>query len=376
MWCSVGFFFALVHYCDHWTDIVVERAKSADGVSEYSMWLHNQNTIFDEREDLAALRSGLQQLHRLKRITVLDQFDHPLDYHPFQWHPREFEYFLSWSDKSFRSVANPIAWSTAYCHDNWQNSLAESEWDFRGIDNLLTAIEEQAPQLRHSSFGCQRSWLPTSVFARRDGGKALRKILCQLVGFTMHCVPFEQASLEPEDCLGAATDMIREAKHLESLTLTVDYSKTDWARLSNRNRRSGLKILDLCAGEIDPQALRALLVAHEESLLELRLRTIYLTGGCSWEEVSGELGGHLNLRCITLMCVRDESGYTWSHKWGFLDRRDVKTAINFMKRTPDQLQKIASAGVGLVMAWNSEKFRPKFDLERYCDHFYSREEVQ
>ena len=354
----------------------MEKTKPADRVPGYSILLHNQNTIFGKREDLKALHSGLKQLPNLKRVMVSDCFEYPLDYHPSQWDTGEFDRFLRWSGKAFRDIASPAAWSMANCLENGTH-FKKSPWDFRGIQNLLTAIEEQAPQLRHFSFGCQRSWLSATSFDREDDAKALRRVLCQLIHFNMLCRdPDTQESLQGSNCVGAATCIIREAKHLESLTLTLDGSVTDWAMIHNGIRSSGLKILDLSAGDIDSQTLRATVIAHRETLRELRLHSMHLMDGGSWEEISNQLGGSLQLHCVTLMSISDEHGRLWCYKCDRVELRAVKTAAHFMQRTPHQLQKIAAAGIGLVIAWNSEVFRPRFDLDRFCDDFYSREDIQ
>ena len=306
---------------------------------------------------------------------VLDCFKYPLDYHPFQWDPREFDRFLQWSGKAFRDIASPTAWSIADCLDNGVH-LEKSPWDFRGIKNLLTAIEEQAPQLRRLSFGCQRSWLSATSFDREDDAKGLRKVLSQLVEFKMHCRdPDTEESLRRSDCVGAATSIIREAKHLESLTLTLDVSVTDWAMLHNGISSSGLKILDLCAGDIDSQALRAIVIAHGETLRELRLHSMHLKDGNSWEELSNELGRSLQLHCITLMSMSDKNGPLWCDTRSCKYLRAVKTASRFMQRTPHQLEKIVTAWVGMIMAWNSEVFTPKFGLDRYGDIVFPLEDI-
>ena len=352
-------------------DIIVVTSKPRDGLSGYSMLLRNQNTILDEGQDLEALRRGLQQLPNLKRIMVLDEFEWTPDFHPFQGDPCEFDCFLWWPGRAFRDAASPTAWSTADCYDDGIH-LVESPWDFRGVRNLLTAMEEQAPQLRHLSFGCQSSWLLAMAFDREDDAEALRRVSSQLISFKMHCgKPDTRGGWRSSDCVAAATSIIRESKYLESLTLTLDGPKTDWARLQQGIRCPGLKILDLCTADIDSRTLRAMFVAHGATLLELRLRSMHLTDGGSWEELSGDLGPLLHLQCITLVGISDKHGNLWCINCYKEDARAVKTAAHFMQQTPRENLRIGSARTAMTIAWNSKEFRPKFDLNRYCERFFS-----
>ncbi|KAL8789707.1 MAG: hypothetical protein Q9195_006704 [Heterodermia aff. obscurata] len=353
----------------------IGKKRLADSVREYSKLLGKQNSIFNGKEDLEALSSGFQQLHNLKSVIVLDPFEAHSDCHPFHWYPHEFEWFLQWSEKAFKDIASPTRWSIADYMDHGI-PVMEAPWDFRGINNLLTVIGEQAPQLRHLSFGCQRSCLSGMIFDRKENVKALRKVSSQLISFKIHCrMPNTEEHLLVSDRVDAANHIIKDAKHLKSLALTLDGSMTDWTKFHEGNMSSSLNILDLCAGDIDIEALQAILIAHGETLSELRLCNMHLKDQHSWEEVSGEIGQYLRLHCITLSYISDELGCLSGALSSRDGRRAVETAINFMQRTPHQFQKITGGGAGIVMAWNSETFRPGFDLDSYYDHFFSYEDI-
>ena len=144
----------------------------------------------------------------------------------------------------------------------------------------------------------------------------------------------------------------------------------------NGIRSSDLKILDLCAENIDSQALLAIVISYGETLRELRLHSMHLKDERSWEELSNELDRSLQLHCITLMSISDENEPLWSDKFSCKDLRAVKMASRFMQRTAQQLKKIAAAGVGMVMTWSSEVFRPRFKLNRSSDVVFPLEAMQ
>ena len=188
-------------------------------------------------------------------------------------------------------------------------------------------------------------------------------------------MPTGLKNLQVADNVGAATCIIKESKHLTNLCLTLDGSLTDWANFHHGTRWARLKILDLCEGDIDSQALQAIFDSHGETLRELRLREMHLKDGLAWEEVSVELGQYLQLHCLILISIRDRFGELAGVKSEGDNVRAVDTAFRLMQRTPHQVQKIGCAGRVHVIAWNTQDFTPSFDLDRYCDHFYSREDI-
>lgn len=285
------------------------------------------------------------------------------------------ECFRRWLWKTSKDTAWPAEWSWADYLDGGIRKK-ESPWDFRGIQNLLTAIEEEAPQLHYLSLGSQRAPLSATIFRQEETAKALRNATSQLISFKMHCnVPTVQEKLQALDNVGAATCIIKGSKNLTDLSLTLDGSLTDWASFHHETRLARLKILDLCEGDIDSQALQAIFDAHGETLRELRLREMHLKDGLPWEEVSVELGQYLQLHCLVLMSISDQFGILAGAKTEQDDFRAVDTAFRLMQQTPHQVQKIGCAGTGHVIAWNTQEFTPSFDLDSYCDHFFSREDI-
>ena len=71
----------------------------------YKAELQKQNSIMASAHDLDDLRFGTQRLFKLNQITVIDRFEHPLDYEPFSL--IDHEWYRSWSAKQFEGTAGP-----------------------------------------------------------------------------------------------------------------------------------------------------------------------------------------------------------------------------------------------------------------------------
>ena len=304
----------------------------------------------------------MKQLPNLKRIAVLDWFQNP-DYLPFYWDNHEFEWYLRCSSKAHEGIALPTRWSEADCEDPEAHykPINEFPWDFRGINNLLTAIEDGAPQLRHLSFGCQMSNLSPDILLRKGHTKLLRRIASQLISFKMDVrTSYTLLSSRATDLVASLRGMIKQAKHLENLTLNVAFE--DWARIFNEVQLPKLKILDLGDGMLNSQDFKNMLHAHRYTLRQLRLRNMHIPDEIAWEDFARIVGQFLHLDLISLWSIVDATSYSIGDT-AYLDvKRVEKAATNFMKPIPSHLLRKTVLETKAVMAWNIKTFEPGHDL--------------
>jgi len=310
----------------------------------------------------------MKRLLNLQRVSVLDRFIAPLDNEHFLWEPWEFIWYHRRSAKSCKGIARPIRWSEADFGDEGMH-MREFPWDFRGIKNLLTVLKEQAFRLRNLSLGCQMSSLSPEIYTRKEHAEMLRNIAPKLVSFKMDCrMPFSNQSVRTSDCVEAITGILKEAKHLQTLCLTVEKSLDKWPEIFVGTKWPYLRVLELGEGTMTAQVFRAIANAYKDTLRELRLHQMHISGGSSWEDLATELGQSLQLHFIHLGYVSDPVDLDTRDTRYLAHDRALTTARLFMQQVPTLLlsTKISNSG-GEVMAWHALEFRPKFDLDSLCN---------
>ena len=129
-----------------------------NSLQNYTSLLRQQNHILDDRTDLAVLRAGLKQMPKLKRVSVLDQFQSRFN-RPLHWDLMGLSWYETWSAKlcegvpqSTRSLAMEYTWAEIHV-----------SCDSRGIESLLVAISECAPQLQQLDLSCPLPYLSINM---------------------------------------------------------------------------------------------------------------------------------------------------------------------------------------------------------------------
>ncbi len=338
-----------------------------NSASSYSSLLQEQNVILNDRKDLEALSTGMKRLPNLRRVSVLDWFTAPLDYEPFLWNPSEFQWYHHRSAKPYEDIARPLRWSGADSRNEGLH-LKESPWDFRGIKNLLTALSDQGSRLQHLSLGCQMSNLSPEIYTRNEHAKILRDIARKLISFKMDCrMPYSDQTVRTSDCIKAITGVLKEAKHLQSLSLTVDKSLDNWPEIFVGTKWPYLRVLDLGDGTMDARLFQAIANAHKDTLRELRLRNMHIPDGSSWEDLARESGRSLHLHFIYLASMSDSVGFATSLDPYLDGSRAMTTAGLFMQQVPSALLCTRSSSGGSVIAWHAQEFKPIFNLNSICE---------
>ena len=365
----------MVHYksIEKQANQATVETKLSRSFSKYSLLLQMQNSIFNDRQDLEALRVGFQRLPNLKRISVLDLYGN-FSHEFFPWDNRKIEWFSQRSAKTFKYIISPATWSDV--NDERHYDKENLPWDFRGIMNLLTAIKEHAPQLRHLSFGSEGLRLSTAVFSQQEHAQILGKLASQLTSLKIACgVPGTGQTLRRSDFVSAISGIFKEASQLQSLSLTIDEGLARWTDILHAIRIPSLRKLDLGDGIVTWHSFRDLVMAHRKTLLELTMRGMHIVGGNSWWKLAEELGPHLRLHFVALFMMSDSHEAWGSHRIYHHRERLFNTATAFMQQTPQSLMMAAESRRGVVMAWNSKEFRPDFDLEGYCKRYLSLENL-
>lgn len=336
-------------------------------LAKYSTLLREQDHILDGQKDFAVLCTGLKQLPNLKQVSVLDQFSTILDYTPFLWGESEFEWYEQWSSGLYKGVARPTRWSEADMTDEGIH-MQNSPWDFRGLQHLFIALDDSASQLQELYLGCQIANLSTAIYSQKEHTRILRRIVPQLTSFKMDCrIPCEH-SLRPQECVTAVEVILQEARNLTSLSLSVPTlpDRMDgWTTAFAVLRWPRLRTLDLGDGVFESQDFQAIANAHAETLLELRLRNVYILDEVSWEEIATELGKTLQLQMIALLSMADNTGLEETDSPYLDDDRHQDAARLFMQRIPPNLLGLRTSE-GSTIAWHKQDFKPAYDLDRLC----------
>ncbi|KAL8706770.1 MAG: hypothetical protein Q9201_000196 [Fulgogasparrea decipioides] len=332
-------------------------------LASYTSLLHEQNQILEDREDLAVLRSGLKQLPNLKRILILDQFGSSQDFQPYFYDHYNFEWYKDWSKELCKGIAHPTRWYQANVMDSGVHT-GDSPWDFRGVKNLLDAVEECVPQLRELYMGSQVSNLTPDIYSLEEHNTILCRIAPRLITLKMDCyyMRFGPES-QPDDYIEALQRILQETKNLQSLSLSMPSFKADMSKIFPKTKWSHLRVLELGDGLFGSDFLMALVNAHAETLRELRLRNVSLEDEISLEEVAAKLGQSLQLHMVSLLSMADITALETTGEPYLDDSRHEKAALLFMQRVPDHLLELKTSE-GMAIAWNKQDFIPAYNLER------------
>lgn len=340
------------------------EAAYLESATGYSDLLRQQTGIFDTQKDLDVLRAGLRRLANLKYIWVLDYFADHLDFIPFCWAVDEFRWYHDWSAALCKGIANPSSWYDADMK-NEGISIHNAPWDFRGITNLLVAIEEHAPHLRHLSLGCQISRLSAEIYGREENARPLCKIAPRLTSLKIDCDMPHPPDLLSDRHFKTMQDIVKNMHHLRSLSLTIPRTSDDFYEVFWDAKWSHLTILELGDGAWYSEEIEELVSSHADTLRELRLRNIEFIEGDPWEVVAKRLGQALQLRMVCLMNLADDSRLP--SKKEVSDKRMERSARLFMKRTPDHLLGL-KVEYGTAIAWQKQNFKPAYDFDRILNN--------
>ena len=348
----------------------VPKPELANSIDRYQNLYLAQQVIIDGQKDREVLRWGLSCLPNLKRVVVLDHFDHPLDFDAFHYEPSEFEWYSQWSAKAFEGIAAPARWSEADRLDDGVQ-LEHMPWDFRGIKHLLMVIEAHAPRVHDLSLGCQTFQLSPENYCQAGQRNALCSIAPRLRRFKLDCEWPNSSGFEAADFVTAMTKILQAAIHLESLSLTVNVTLGQWSDIFQGHRWPYLKVLDLGDGNVESEAFRAILKNHEETLQELILRNMHIRDGLSWEDFAKNVGQFLELHFLSLSSMSDEIGALTIAGPYLDDLRALTTANSFFQRTPSHLRATVATGRAVVRMWNKRDFKPSFDLDAISKKRYN-----
>ena len=362
--------------------MITPNSRYLHSASRYSALLREQSVILDEGKDLEILRIGLKQMPHLTRVSVLDLFSSHIDYSPFLWDAFELKWYRKLSAKLCDGIALPTRWSKA--DRRGHNRLtALKGWDFRGVENLLTATKEYAPRVHQLHIGCQYSRLSTVICSRTGSAEALSAIVPKLTSFKLDCrLPQMISDFEARDHANSLTSIIKAAKNLRTLFITldqhIDWSDTfstatwphiDWSDTFSTATWPHLKVLDLGDGAMSSKVLRAVAKTHSSTLRELRLRNVYLSGDSTWEEVAAELGRCLQLHFTSLLSVCDDTALVNTGVPYLTDDRILKAAFEFMHWISKDLLYVEFKEAGDVMLWHIDDFQPTFNLQSVIDYY-------
>ena len=333
--------------------------------SKYSRLLSDQNQIFNDQKDLEVLRTGLKQLRNLKRISILDQFRPPFRLDPYSWDESKYHWYDRWSDELCEGIAEPTTWAWASSVPH-ELHLRDFPWDFRGVTNLLIAIREYGPRLRSLDLGCKSSMLSLEIYSREEHAEILCEIAPQLTSFKLTCeVSFHDPNLlrvRPYH-IKAITRILEEAKSLENLTLKLSNWPKAWSETSLITKCSHLRVLDLEWGSMEAASFRAFINTHTDTLRELRVRCISISGKDSWEKIAEELGRSLRLHMLALSCIIEQSETR--------DRDDYdlgNVAYLFMQRLPRHIVGLKKWKEESLIAWDKQNFMPAYDLNTISEN--------
>ncbi|KAL9583411.1 MAG: hypothetical protein Q9212_002718 [Teloschistes hypoglaucus] len=332
---------------------------------QYSELLSEQTEIFDTQRDLNVLCTALRRLPHLKHISVLDCFADRLDFIPFVWAVNEFRWYHDWSAALCKGIASPSAWYDADMADEG-TYISNAPWDFRGITNLLVAVEENAPHLRHLSLGCPISRLSAEIYGREENARPLYKIAPRLTSLKIDCdMPVTVPDLLFDSHVNTMKDIVQRMNHLKSLSLSIPpRSDEDFIEVFQNFKWPHLTTLDLADGYWTSDEIEQIANSHADTLRELRLRNVEITDGDPWEVVAGRLGQSLQLRMVCLMYLADHHS---RYRKELSEKRVHRSARLFMKRTPDHLLGL-KVEHGTAIAWQSHNFKPAYDLDRVLDN--------
>ena len=172
---------------------------------QYMAFLEEQTTILTSGQDMVALCTGLKRLPNLTKVSILDKFQHPLDYQPFVWDQHEYEKYYLWYHESFEYAVAPSTWHEAemarlqdprpHAKARYQGRNNEIDptpikdfpWDFRGLHTLFMAIAEYVPRLAELYVGCQNSCLSAEVYAEDTRMSLWKQIAPRLEALKADC---------------------------------------------------------------------------------------------------------------------------------------------------------------------------------------------
>lgn len=341
-------------------DTCIDRLSISESASRYSELLRQQNDILDQGMDLEILAIGLRLMPNLRSLAVLDGFNQRPDWEPFLWDLEEFDWYEDWSAELCEGIADPSPWIEAHFKD----TANQFPWDFRGIDNLFSAIGAWAPKLRQLYLGSQLLNLSSTIYARPPCKGVLYNLAPRLSKLKLDCSLYNPAADErPEDYIRTIGGILKRCTQLQSLSITLDMRTQAWPSLLETLELPHLRVLDLGDGHFASQEFCAMAQRHRH-LQELRLRNISIRVGQPWTAIAEKLGQILHLDLIVLLSLND-SGTAGS---GSLNDEALKLiARAFMQRVPLDLLGYKSGNATSVVAWHLKDFKPTFDLESLRD---------
>ena len=228
--------------------------------ARYAWLLQEQSCIIYAKKDFDVLCKGLARLPNLKRISIVDRYDGPVDYLPYIWTDSEWYFYDEWSAKfhidsqwinfQHESFLPPSRWSDVASDDE----NAKPPWDFRGLEHLLKAALLHAPKLKELLMGCDLSNLSADLFTSEGSARALRKLAPRLTMLRADCT---RNSHELNYGFGTSIkNTLKKASRLEELYMTLPSNLADWNAIFRKIKWPRLRVLNLGDGAMSFSALK------------------------------------------------------------------------------------------------------------------------
>ena len=341
-----------------WRNFVtgLQISRYARSQRRYASLLQEQDVIFEEKRDFAALSAGMIRLPNLRRLSILDYFAWQVDCNTFV--RVGYPWYQDWSRPAFEGIAQPSRWTAARMDDHYhgEDNLQKYPWDFRGIDNVLKSALLHAPNLRELLIGCQNAELSTRVYDRLESEETIRELVPRLSLLMMDTSSRHFADRH----FDSMAMILRRAHQLEELLLSKRFGLQVLVQ-----KWSQLRVLDLAHEYTESADFEAVIRSCAGTLRELRLIHLHLYGK-AWETCSRDLGPLLRLHFVAISAMSDEfaSAINQDPSSFIKLHQSQNTARNFMSNvSQSDLGFVSSDICNRSMAWHKGEFMIKSRID-------------
>ena len=306
-----------------WTHSEVYYETLANNLVRYTRLVEQQQDILEDQKDYEALLTGLKNLPRITKVTILDDFSGYSEGTPL-----ETDHHSSYKRRFWREngAIPPAPWP----QDTF--GAMRNKWDVRGIKNLIRAVSVHCQELTGLILTSGSSSAPMTVFEMDDGAydaacKMARRFTSIDVKLYRSMNDSGNDMEEQYECLEGFLSRAKELRYL-AISWLIDFNlikNSIWPHLET-----------LILGDVGLKAadLKTLTQAHKGTLCEVIFRNVYMYGGEGWARAAKEMGKYLTLRRVNILGVRDEvtkaaTGYSYLD-----DETNLAVARSFMQSTP------------------------------------------
>ena len=307
-----------------WNDRVNEdyHESLADSLVCYARFFDQQQSILEDRKDYEALSTGLKNLPNLTTVIALDNFYGRSDFVPLR--TDDHSWYQQRSQREMRLHVQPTSWARG-----WNDGRETKKWDARGIQHLFQAVSKHGQNVRELHLASELANAPMSLFEMDQDVYDDACVLAQRLKLLKVHLYIPRSELDndlfnQEDCFDG---ILSEAKNLSCLAMSgridVDFFKAKpWPHL---------EILRLGDIGMSLDDLKAITRAYKETLRELLLRNVYLSGEEGWIGAAKEVGKYLRLRQVSILKVSDEVTREHSDSPYLEDEDKLAVAHSFMQ---------------------------------------------